>query len=106
MYLIGFCNVGNDFVLLLGQFVSIILSLYQAYKSNVFVLQEEADTEWKFARSKIYMEFIKNNGELPVPFNIFPTPRSICRLFAYCCCKNEESATTQDFDDVEDARVC
>lgn len=105
--MIGFWNilstistVNGDFVFLLDQLESIPVKL------NAFVLQEEADTEWKFARSKIYMEFIKNNGELPVPFNIFPTPRSICRLFTSCCCKKEESATTQDYDDVEDARVC
>ncbi|XP_052674210.1 short transient receptor potential channel 7-like [Crassostrea angulata] len=85
--------------------VIVLLNMLIAMMSRSFEkIQEEADTEWKFARSKIYMEFIKNNGELPVPFNIFPTPRSICRLFASCCCKNEESATTQDFDDVEDAR--
>ena len=68
--------------------------------------QEEADTEWKFARSKIYMEFIKNSNELPVPFNIFPTPKSMCRLFASCCCKKEETEATQaSDDDIEDARV-
>lgn len=52
------------------------------------------------------MEFIKNSNELPVPFNIFPTPRSMCRLFASCCCKKEETGATQAFDDdIEDVRV-
>nr|XP_022328099.1 short transient receptor potential channel 3-like [Crassostrea virginica]XP_022328100.1 short transient receptor potential channel 3-like [Crassostrea virginica] len=86
--------------------VIVLLNMLIAMMSRSFEkIQEEADTEWKFARSKIYMEFIKNSNELPVPFNIFPTPRSMCRLFASCCCKKEETGATQAFDDdIEDAR--
>ena len=43
--------------------------------------QEDSDVEWKFSRSKLYMEFIKKNDELPVPFNMIPTPKMILTLF-------------------------
>lgn len=30
--------------------------------------------EWKFARTKLWLNFIDNGSTLPVPFNIIPTP--------------------------------
>ncbi|RNA14453.1 short transient receptor potential channel 2-like [Brachionus plicatilis] len=33
-----------------------------------------SDIEWKFARSKLYMEYIKERFTLPVPLNLIPTP--------------------------------
>ena len=45
---------------------------------KIFVtFKEESDLEWKFSRSKLYMEFIKKGGTLPPPFNIIPVPKSI-----------------------------
>ncbi|XP_062570970.1 short transient receptor potential channel 7-like [Saccostrea cucullata] len=83
--------------------VIVLLNMLIAMMSRSFEkIQEEADTEWKFARSKIYMEFIKNSNDLPVPFNIFPTPRSICRMFGSCCCKKGQNESTQESEDVED----
>ncbi|CAH1779725.1 unnamed protein product [Owenia fusiformis] len=50
------------------------------------------DVEWKFARTQLFMEFIKEGSTLPVPFNIIPTPkaiyyffRSIYRTIHDCC---------------------
>jgi hypothetical protein len=40
-------------------------------------LKLESDIEWKFSRSKLYMQYIKEGGSLPVPFNIIPTPKTI-----------------------------
>ena len=40
----------------------------------------ESDTEWKFSRSKLYMQYIKEGGSLPVPFNIIPTPKTMFNL--------------------------
>ena len=42
-----------------------------------------SDIEWKFARSQLYMEFIKGGGTLPVPFNI---------IF---CCRNMKSKSSK-----------
>ena len=44
-------------------------------------LKQESDIEWKFARSKLYMEYIREGATLPVPFNIIPTPKSFYYLF-------------------------
>lgn len=40
-------------------------------------LQNDADVEWKFARSKLYLSYFREGLTLPVPFNIIPTPKSI-----------------------------
>merc|ERR1719295_484178 len=51
--------------------------------------QEKADTEWKFARSKLWISYFEEGGTVPPPFNIIPTPKSlyyICRwVYTRCC---------------------
>merc|ERR1719400_2828174 len=48
-----------------------------------------ADTEWKFARSKLWISYFGEGGTVPPPFNIIPTPKSlyyICRwVYTRCC---------------------
>jgi len=44
--------------------------------------QTDQDIEWKFVRSKLYMEYIRQGSPLPVPFNIIPTPHSALLLIA------------------------
>lgn len=39
--------------------------------------------EWKFARSRLYMEFIKDGSTLPVPFNIIPSPKSFLYIIKH-----------------------
>lgn len=38
------------------------------------ILKEHTDIEWKFSRTKLFMEYIKDASVLPIPFNIIPTP--------------------------------
>jgi hypothetical protein len=44
-------------------------------------LKHQSDIEWKFSRSKLYMEYIKSGATLPPPFNIIPTPKALKNLF-------------------------
>ena len=45
-------------------------------------IRAAADTEWKFARTKLYMEYInENNFKLPVPFNLIPTQDGVKSIF-------------------------
>jgi hypothetical protein len=37
-------------------------------------MKQQTDTEWKFARSKLYMQYINDGGTLAVPFNLVPIP--------------------------------
>lgn len=43
-------------------------------------LQDDADVEWKFARSKLYLSYFREGLTLPVPFNILPSPKAIFYL--------------------------
>jgi len=49
----------------------------------VFTLQDNADTEWKFARSKLWMSYFADGGTVPPPFNIIPTPKSLWRFLSW-----------------------
>ncbi|VDN24435.1 unnamed protein product [Cylicostephanus goldi] len=41
-----------------------------------FSFQNQADIEWKFARSKLFLEYFDDTATLPPPFNIIPSPKS------------------------------
>ncbi|XP_036148851.1 transient-receptor-potential-like protein [Monomorium pharaonis] len=62
--------------------VIVLLNLLIAMMSNSYaVIEEHADTEWKFARTKLWMSYFEDTGTLPPPFNIFPPPKLLFRLF-------------------------
>ncbi|KAL0176400.1 hypothetical protein M9458_028730, partial [Cirrhinus mrigala] len=43
---------------------------------------DDADVEWKFARSKLWLSYFDNGKTLPPPFSIVPSPKSF-----YLCIK-------------------
>lgn len=51
------------------------------------VMQENADTEWKYARSRLWMSYFEDGNTVPPPFNIIPTPKSIYSLATWCANK-------------------
>ncbi|KAI3381524.1 hypothetical protein SNEBB_008688, partial [Seison nebaliae] len=64
----------------------VLLNMLIAMMSKSFEsIQGDADVEWKFARSKLYMEYIKAGATLPVPMNIIPTPKSFVYFCKYIC---------------------
>uniref|UniRef100_G3VYI3 Transient receptor ion channel domain-containing protein n=1 Tax=Sarcophilus harrisii TaxID=9305 RepID=G3VYI3_SARHA len=80
--------------------VIVLLNMLIAMITNSFQkIEDDADVEWKFARSKLYLSFFREGLTLPVPFNILPSPkaafyllRRIFRFFCCCCCKTKEPA--------------
>lgn len=56
------------------------------------ILQHHSDIEWKFARSKLYMEYIKEGFTLPVPLNLLPTPVATYNSVKKCFVKLKERA--------------
>ena len=48
-----------------------------------FYIQERADTEWKFARSKLWISYFEDGGTVPPPFNIIPTPKTLYYFFKW-----------------------
>lgn len=46
------------------------------------IISERADVEWKFARSRLWINYFENGDILPPPFNILPNTDMFRRLFA------------------------
>ncbi|XP_066984056.1 transient receptor potential-gamma protein-like isoform X6 [Macrobrachium rosenbergii] len=61
--------------------VIVLLNLLIAMMNHSYQLvSERADTEWKFARSKLWISYFEEGGTCPPPFNIIPTPKSLYYL--------------------------
>lgn len=66
---------------------------------DLFDKQEDADVEWKFARSVLYMDYIGEGSVLPVPLNMLGLPKAIVRKFTRCCskcCESNDNETPED----------
>ncbi|XP_070579230.1 uncharacterized protein [Ptychodera flava] len=60
----------------------ILMNLLIALMSTTYErIVENADTEWKFARSEMWMSHLVRGATLPPPFNIVPSPKSVFRIF-------------------------
>lgn len=46
-------------------------------------IQDHADIEWKFARTKLWMSYFEEGGTLPTPFNVIPSPKSLWYLIKW-----------------------
>uniref|UniRef100_A0A8C3FF28 Transient receptor ion channel domain-containing protein n=1 Tax=Chrysemys picta bellii TaxID=8478 RepID=A0A8C3FF28_CHRPI len=58
--------------------VIVLLNMLIAMITNSFQkIEDDADVEWKFARSKLYLSYFREGLTLPVPFNVIPTPKSL-----------------------------
>uniref|UniRef100_A0A8C6XSW5 Ion transport domain-containing protein n=1 Tax=Naja naja TaxID=35670 RepID=A0A8C6XSW5_NAJNA len=77
--------------------VVVLLNMLIAMITNSFQkIENDADVEWKFARSKLYLSFFREGLTLPVPFNIIPTPKSIFYAirgsFHFMCCRKSKKS--------------
>jgi transient receptor potential cation channel subfamily C protein 7 len=66
----------TNITVLMSMLIAMLTTSYEA-------IQEDADVEWKFARTRLYMEFIKDGSTLPIPLNIMPTPNLIFNTINY-----------------------
>ncbi len=66
----------TNITVLMSMLIAMLTTSYEA-------IQEDADVEWKFARTRLYMEFIKDGSTLPIPLNIIPTPNLIFNTVNY-----------------------
>ncbi|VDP15649.1 unnamed protein product [Soboliphyme baturini] len=70
--------------------VVVLLNMLIAMMSNSYqYISDQSDVEWKFARSKLWIEYFDESGTLPPPFNIVPSPKSFWNAFIWlidrCC---------------------
>lgn len=54
--------------------IIVLLNMLIAMMSNSYqIISERADTEWKFARSKLWMSYFEDGDTIPPPFNLCPS---------------------------------
>ncbi|CAF3674644.1 unnamed protein product [Adineta steineri] len=64
--------------------IIVLLNMLIAMMSNSYqYIANSTETEWKFARAKLWTSYFEDGGTLPPPFNIIPSPKSICYACRY-----------------------
>ncbi|XP_045214496.1 short transient receptor potential channel 7-like isoform X4 [Mercenaria mercenaria] len=62
--------------------IIVLINMLIAMMSHSFeAIQGDCDVEWKFARTKLWMNYMDDGSTLPVPFNMIPSPKSFCYLW-------------------------
>lgn len=65
--------------------IIVLLNLLIAMMSNSYAIIDcHSDTEWKFARTKLWISYFDETPTLPPPFNIIPHPKWFFRMCGYC----------------------
>ncbi|ETN68271.1 hypothetical protein NECAME_15917, partial [Necator americanus] len=66
--------------------IIVLLNMLIAMMSNSYqYISNQADIEWKFARSKLFIEYFDDTATLPPPFNIIPSPKSFYYGLKWIC---------------------
>ncbi|XP_072049791.1 short transient receptor potential channel 4-like isoform X2 [Amphiura filiformis] len=61
--------------------VVVMLNALIAMMSNTYTrVEENSDTEWKFARAKMWTGFLQSGGAVPPPFNVIPCQRTVKKM--------------------------
>lgn len=67
--------------------VVVLLNLLIAMMSDSYqVISSGRDTEWKFARSKLWITYFDNTNGVPPPFNLIPSTKLISKTCKKVCC--------------------
>uniref|UniRef100_F1KU57 Transient receptor potential-gamma protein n=1 Tax=Ascaris suum TaxID=6253 RepID=F1KU57_ASCSU len=68
--------------------IIVLLNMLIAMMSNSYEnIYNQADIEWKFARSKLWIEYFDDTATLPPPFNMIPSPKSFYYGIRWLCDK-------------------
>ncbi|XP_050695273.1 transient-receptor-potential-like protein isoform X2 [Eriocheir sinensis] len=61
--------------------IIVLINMLIAMMSNSFQqIEDHADQEWKFARSKLWMSYFDPGSTLPAPFNLIISPKAVFYL--------------------------
>ncbi|CAH1786057.1 unnamed protein product [Owenia fusiformis] len=67
-------------IVLLNMLIAMMTNSYQMVFDN-------ADVEWKFARTEVWQSFLEEGGTLPPPFNLIPSPKSFSKFAKWLALK-------------------
>ncbi|ESO05095.1 hypothetical protein HELRODRAFT_130200, partial [Helobdella robusta] len=64
--------------------IIVLTNMLIAMMSHSFeAIQGDCDVEWKFARTRLWVNYIDEGNTLPVPFNMIPTPKSLAYIWQW-----------------------
>ncbi|XP_055637159.1 transient receptor potential protein [Toxorhynchites rutilus septentrionalis] len=73
--------------------IIVLLNMLIAMMSNSYqIISERSDSEWKFARSRLWMSYFEDGDTLPPPFNLVPSVKNFYKIFN--CDKAKRSTTS------------
>lgn len=74
--------------------IIVLLNMLIAMMSNSYqIISERSDVEWKFARSQLWMSYFEDGDTVPPPFNLFPSIKTISKLFGCGKCSKGVKTT-------------
>ncbi|KAI0225454.1 Short transient receptor potential channel 4 [Lamellibrachia satsuma] len=77
-----------------------LINMLIAMMSNSYAkVEENAELEWKFARTKLWTSYFGAGGTLPPPFNLIPTPKFCIRTLDW---RRKRRSLFEDDDDSEE----
>ncbi|XP_048773231.1 short transient receptor potential channel 7-like isoform X2 [Ostrea edulis] len=80
--------------------VTVLINMFIAVMTRSFQnIAEDADCEWKFSRSLLYMDYIGEGCTLPVPLNILGGPRALINKITKICCRCKSADGIEEPDD-------
>uniref|UniRef100_A0A8W8K9B7 Transient receptor ion channel domain-containing protein n=1 Tax=Magallana gigas TaxID=29159 RepID=A0A8W8K9B7_MAGGI len=87
--------------------VTVLINMFIAVMTRSFQnIAEDADCEWKFSRSLLYMEYIGEGCTLPVPLNILGGPRALVnKIIKVCCCCKSADDVRETPDEVSGSKI-
>ncbi|XP_020604076.1 short transient receptor potential channel 3-like [Orbicella faveolata] len=76
--------------LLLGLYsilsILVALNMLIAMMANSYQrVADDADIQWKFSRTRMWMPYLDEGNVMPPPFNLIPPPKLVFRLFRRLC---------------------
>ncbi|XP_062537580.1 transient receptor potential protein [Armigeres subalbatus] len=75
--------------------IIVLLNMLIAMMSNSYqIISERSDSEWKFARSRLWMSYFEDGDTLPPPFNLVPSIKNFDKIFSLCKCSKDKRSTT------------
>ncbi|XP_074646219.1 short transient receptor potential channel 7-like [Tubulanus polymorphus] len=86
-HVIGYLIFGAFHVVLIVVLLNMLIAMMAKSYDNV---SEKADTEWKFARMKMFVTYMRTGSTLSVPFNLIPSIKSLLYCFRGCICEGQK----------------
>lgn len=78
----------------------VAINMLIAMMSNTYQrVADDADIQWKFSRTRMWMRYLDEGSVMPPPFNLIPLPRVVrnfCRrLRSHGCHRQRKSSTSR-----------